>query len=268
MVGGVGGAELGRGRPGRHAGHEAEVGEAVAELDELRRIGDEKDATYYVVVPASPIETGVAERIDDLGTEPDQMHLRRIRQRRHRHLHRQRPQHPIRHDTVTRNRQLPSLFQVQQHLMAIRPGSERHQRRIRRHHRRHRITQPPRIGHPHPRRAVDPRWDAAGSIVVGLLLDLIEGTALGQHALILSLLAFLAAMVYPRFRAYSLVQQAVLVLVLLGLVQLIEQWLRTLTGEFSIHLSFLIPSLMSALLWPWLATMLVALERRMMSSGS
>lgn len=29
-------------------------------LDELRRIGDEKDATYYVVVPASPIETGVA----------------------------------------------------------------------------------------------------------------------------------------------------------------------------------------------------------------
>ncbi|WP_016913469.1 rod shape-determining protein MreD [Vreelandella stevensii] len=104
--------------------------------------------------------------------------------------------------------------------------------------------------------------------VVGLLLDLIEGTALGQHALILSLLAFLAAMVYPRFRAYSLVQQAVLVLVLLGLVQLIEQWLRTLTGEFSIHLSFLIPSLMSALLWPWLATMLVALERRMMSSGS
>ncbi|MGP8290487.1 rod shape-determining protein MreD [Vreelandella zhanjiangensis] len=100
--------------------------------------------------------------------------------------------------------------------------------------------------------------------VLGVLLDLIEGTSLGQHALILSLLAFLCALVYPRFRAYSLVQQSVLVLVLLGLVQLIEQWLRTLTGEFSIHLSFLIPSLISAFLWPWLATMFKALERRLL----
>ncbi|GGC81366.1 rod shape-determining protein MreD [Vreelandella lutescens] len=99
--------------------------------------------------------------------------------------------------------------------------------------------------------------------VFGLLMDLIEGTALGQHALILSLLAFLAALVYSRFRAYSLVQQSVLVLVLLGLVQLIEQWLRTLTGDFSIHLSFLIPSLVSAFLWPWLSTMFKAIERRM-----
>lgn len=99
--------------------------------------------------------------------------------------------------------------------------------------------------------------------VIGILMDLIEGTALGQHALILSLLAFLCALVFPRFRAYSLVQQSVLVLVLLGLVQLVEQWLRTLTGEFSIHLSFLIPSLISALLWPWFATLLRALERRL-----
>lgn len=74
--------------------------------------------------------------------------------------------------------------------------------------------------------------------ILGVLLDLIEGTSLGQHALILSLLAFLCALVYPRFRAYSLVQQSVLVLVLLGLVQLVEQWLRTLTGEFSIHYPF------------------------------
>ncbi|WP_447553216.1 rod shape-determining protein MreD [Vreelandella sp. EE22] len=97
---------------------------------------------------------------------------------------------------------------------------------------------------------------------IGLMVDLIDGSVLGQHALVFSLLAFLAALVYPRFRAYSLVQQAVLVLVLLGLVQLVEQWLRVLTGEFTIHLSFLISSLISGLLWPWLATMLSALERR------
>lgn len=99
--------------------------------------------------------------------------------------------------------------------------------------------------------------------VLGLLLDLIEGVPLGQNALVLSLLAFLSALVYPRFRTYSLVQQAVLVLILLGLIQLLEQWVRTLTGNYAIHLAFLIPSLISAVLWPWLATMFHALERRL-----
>ncbi|MGO2132303.1 MAG: rod shape-determining protein MreD [Halomonas sp.] len=97
--------------------------------------------------------------------------------------------------------------------------------------------------------------------VLGILLDLIEGAPLGQNALLLSLLAFLAALIHSRFRHYSMVQQAVMVLVLLGTVQLLEQWLRTLIGSFSIHLSFLLPSLISALLWPWLSTLLRALRR-------
>ncbi|WP_189466468.1 rod shape-determining protein MreD [Litchfieldella qijiaojingensis] len=99
--------------------------------------------------------------------------------------------------------------------------------------------------------------------VLGLLLDLIEGSPLGQNALTLSLLAFLCALVYQRLRAYSLVQQAVLVFVLLGLVQLVEQWLQTIFGPFSIHLAFLLPSLIGAVLWPWLFTMLQALRRRL-----
>ncbi|GHC19994.1 rod shape-determining protein MreD [Aidingimonas halophila] len=98
--------------------------------------------------------------------------------------------------------------------------------------------------------------------VMGILLDLIEGTPLGQNALTLSLLAFLCALVYQRFRAYSLFQQAVLVFILLGIVQLMEQWLLTLFGPFSIHLAFLLPSLIGAVLWPWLFTMLQSLRRR------
>ncbi|SDO57811.1 rod shape-determining protein MreD [Halomonas shengliensis] len=99
--------------------------------------------------------------------------------------------------------------------------------------------------------------------VLGLLLDLIEGAVLGHNALLLSLLAFLCALVYPRFRAYSLVQQALMVLVLLGSVQLADQWLRTLVGSFSIHLAFLTPSLIGALLWPWFATLFNLLGRRL-----
>ncbi|SDL86099.1 rod shape-determining protein MreD [Franzmannia pantelleriensis] len=99
--------------------------------------------------------------------------------------------------------------------------------------------------------------------VLGLLLDLIEGSPLGQNALTLSLLAFLCALLYQRLRAYSLLQQAILIFMLLGLVQLIEQWLRTIVGPFSIHLAFLLPSLIGALLWPWLFTMFQMLRRRL-----
>ncbi|MGC3872023.1 rod shape-determining protein MreD [Halomonas sp. GXIMD04776] len=99
--------------------------------------------------------------------------------------------------------------------------------------------------------------------ILGLLLDLIEGSPLGQNALVLALLAYLALLVYQRMRAYSLVQQAVLVLVLLGIAQLVEQWLRTMFGPFSINLAFLLSALIGAVLWPWLFTMLQALRRRL-----
>nr|WP_299240343.1 rod shape-determining protein MreD [uncultured Halomonas sp.] len=99
--------------------------------------------------------------------------------------------------------------------------------------------------------------------VLGLLLDLIEGSPLGQNALVMSLLAYLALLVHQRMRAYSLAQQSILILVLLGIAQLIEQWLRTMFGPFSINLAFLLSALIGAVLWPWLYTMLQALRRKL-----
>ncbi|WP_043526870.1 rod shape-determining protein MreD [Litchfieldella xinjiangensis] len=99
--------------------------------------------------------------------------------------------------------------------------------------------------------------------VLGILLDLIEGSPLGLNALSFSLLAFMSALVYQRFRAYSLFQQAFLVFLLLGIVQLMEQWLRTIFGPFSMHLAFLLPAVIGAILWPWLFTMLQSLRRRL-----
>lgn len=99
--------------------------------------------------------------------------------------------------------------------------------------------------------------------VLGLLLDLIEGSPLGQNALVFSLLAYLALLLYQRMRAYALVQQAVMVFILLGIVQLVEQWLRTIFGPFSINLAFLLSALIGAVLWPWFFTLLQAVRRRL-----
>ncbi|MBZ9538493.1 rod shape-determining protein MreD [Modicisalibacter tunisiensis] len=99
--------------------------------------------------------------------------------------------------------------------------------------------------------------------VLGLLIDLVEGAPLGQNALVLSLLAYLSLLLYSRMRAYALIQQAVLVFVLLGIAQLVEQWLRTIFGPFAINLAFLLPALIGAVLWPWLFTLLQMLRRRL-----
>lgn len=99
--------------------------------------------------------------------------------------------------------------------------------------------------------------------MLGLLLDLIEGSPLGQNALVFSLLAYLSLLLYQRMRAYALVQQAVMVFILLGIVQLVEQWLRTIFGPFSINLAFLLSALIGAVLWPWFFTLLQAGRRRL-----
>lgn len=86
--------------------------------------------------------------------------------------------------------------------------------------------------------------------VVGLVLDVLEGTALGQNAFALSVMAYVVLLLYQRVRMFSLWQQAGVVFVLVGLNQLIGNWVQTLQGSQSPNLLFLLPAIASALLWP------------------
>lgn len=96
---------------------------------------------------------------------------------------------------------------------------------------------------------------------VGLLQDIVVGTPLGQNALALSVVAYLALILYQRLRMFTPVQQAVVVFVLIGLNQLLCHWIQTLTGTVSPNLLFLLPALISALLWPVLSVFLRLLRR-------
>lgn len=98
--------------------------------------------------------------------------------------------------------------------------------------------------------------------VFGLLLDLLDGTVLGEHALMMSLLAFLALLLYQRMRFYSLWQQAPMVMIITGLILLLEQWVRMVIGSSTLHLQFILPALLSGLLWPWFFTLMMTLQRR------
>ena len=97
--------------------------------------------------------------------------------------------------------------------------------------------------------------------LVGLAQDIVEGIPLGHNAFALAVLAYLALILYQRLRMFTPVQQAAVIFVLIGLNQLLSHWVQTLTGTVSPNLLFLLPALVSALLWPFLSAFLRLVRR-------
>ncbi len=96
----------------------------------------------------------------------------------------------------------------------------------------------------------------------GLLLDLVEGTLLGHNAVVMSLLAFLCNNFYQRIRMYSLFKQSALVFLLIGISQLLFQWLQSISGAISSVGFLLLPAFLSAVLWSWVYILLQGVKRR------
>lgn len=84
---------------------------------------------------------------------------------------------------------------------------------------------------------------------MGLLVDVMNGDALGQNALALSILAYLCMLLQPRMRLYNSLQQSFLVFVLVGLYLLLGYWIDSfISGQGKMALLW--PSVGSALIWP------------------
>jgi rod shape-determining protein MreD len=97
---------------------------------------------------------------------------------------------------------------------------------------------------------------------VGLILDVLYGSLLGQHALAKALLAFLTLKLHLQIRMFPRWQQAVTVFVLVGLNNLLVLWIRTVTGHGSAGWAYWMPSVMSMLIWPWVFVVLRDARRR------
>lgn len=94
------------------------------------------------------------------------------------------------------------------------------------------------------------RISVGSGFIVGLLLDVLTGTLLGQHALALSLIAYVCVRLHARIRAYPAWQQMLTVLVLLVLHQLVVLWVDRTIGRPGHPFSYWLPSVISMFLWP------------------
>jgi len=97
---------------------------------------------------------------------------------------------------------------------------------------------------------------------LGILLDVLTGTLLGQHALGLSVVAFLAVQLHARIRVFPFWQQALAVLVLLVVEHLFALWVMGAIGQTPPALTYWLVPLIGAVLWPWIFVTLRDVRRR------
>lgn len=97
---------------------------------------------------------------------------------------------------------------------------------------------------------------------LGLLQDAVSGALLGQHALSLSVMAFLTVRLHQRIRIFPLWQQALSVFVLLLVERLLSLWVIGATGQPTPSLWYWAAAPVGMLLWPWLYVVLRDVRRR------
>jgi rod shape-determining protein MreD len=96
----------------------------------------------------------------------------------------------------------------------------------------------------------------------GLVMDVHQGSLLGQHALAYTLLAFAAVALHRRLLWFPVFQQAAQVLPLLVGAHLVSLIVRMAAGDLFPGWSYFIAPLVEAALWPVVAAILMAPQRR------
>lgn len=96
---------------------------------------------------------------------------------------------------------------------------------------------------------------------IGLLVDVLLGDLLGQHGLAFMIVAYIAQNLYQRLRMFTVWQQSMIVFAVVGLNQLVNFWIESVARQSEWTMWYLLPSVVSALVWPWVFLILRYLRR-------
>ena len=91
---------------------------------------------------------------------------------------------------------------------------------------------------------------------LGLLMDLLTGTLIGEHALGYTIICYAVSRMYIRLRMYPLIQQSLSVFFFVLAYQFTLYCIQGFIGELPNSQLFWLSSVTSMLLWPWLFVLL------------
>lgn len=106
------------------------------------------------------------------------------------------------------------------------------------------------------------------AFTVGILLDFLTGTLLGQHALGLVIMTYIVQRFRLRLRFFRLWQQAIVVLVVLLNDRIIYTWIHALVYGHTPGWWILIAPFVAMGLWPWLILIMDLIRRQARSAAS
>ncbi|OGT37053.1 MAG: rod shape-determining protein MreD [Gammaproteobacteria bacterium RIFCSPHIGHO2_12_FULL_38_14] len=85
----------------------------------------------------------------------------------------------------------------------------------------------------------------------GMMLDLLDGTILGEHALAFTIVIYFVTRLYMRLRMYPLAQQGATIFLFIFLYQFILYCIQGFIGALPKSHLYWLSSVTSMLLWPW-----------------
>lgn len=97
---------------------------------------------------------------------------------------------------------------------------------------------------------------------LGLIVDVMTESLPGQHALTLTLVAYIVVKLHAQIRVFPLWQQSVMVLLLLILEPLIATWAMGISHQPPPPLLYWTTPLIGMLLWPWVYVILRNIRQR------
>ena len=109
--------------------------------------------------------------------------------------------------------------------------------------------------------ALPHRVGVGSGFVAGIVLDVLTGTLLGQHALGLSVIIFVAIQLHQRIRVFPFWQQSLGIMVLLTVEHLLALWIMGATRSEAPGLVYWSVPLIGAILWPWVFVTLRKIRR-------
>lgn len=100
------------------------------------------------------------------------------------------------------------------------------------------------------------------AFIVGLFMDLLLGTLLGQHAAIFVLIAFILIRLLPQFGKLPMWQQGGVVWVLVMFNLALQYWVLDAVNQAPTNWLYWLSSITTALFWPVVTALLQRTERR------
>lgn len=106
------------------------------------------------------------------------------------------------------------------------------------------------------------RVGIGAAFVFGLLMDVHQGSVLGQHALAYTVLNFFAITIHRRLLWFTVPSQALQILPLLAAAHAVELAVRMIAGGVFPGFLMLLAPLIESLLWPVVSVLLLLPQRR------